>query len=258
VIQLSGVSKSFDGGKTVAVRDVTLSVAAGEFVVLLGESGCGKTTTLKMINRLIERDSGTIHVHGEDTSRIDPVQLRRRIGYVFQEIGLFPHLTVGENAGAVPKLLGRSQTEIRERTEAVLSMVGLDPAAFRNRRPTELSGGQKQRVGVARALAAKPAIMLMDEPFGALDPITRIDLQNNFKKLQRDLSLTVVMVTHDIYEALLLADRIAIMSRGEIVAQGTPAELMRNPGHPYAEALLSAPRDQVERLARLSQGGDAS
>jgi osmoprotectant transport system ATP-binding protein len=257
MIALDQVAKTYDGGRNYAVRDVSLVVAEGEFVVLLGESGCGKTTTLKMINRLIAPSAGTIRVDGDDTADLDPVALRRRIGYVFQEVGLFPHLSVAANAGAVLKLLGRPPADIARRTNAVLEQVGLDPTLFGRRRPAELSGGERQRVGVARALAARPRIMLMDEPFGALDPLTRAELQTQFRALQRELSLTVVMVTHDMTEALLLADRIAIMSDGTVVASGTPGALLANPGHAYAARLLAAPRQQADQLGKLLGGADS-
>ena len=254
MIRLDGVGKTYDGGRTAAVQDVTLSVGAGELFVLLGESGSGKTTTLKLINRLIEPTSGRISIDGTDTASQDPVALRRSIGYVFQEIGLFPHLSVAENAGAVLHLLGRTRSEIDARTNEMLSQVGLDPDRFGQRSPDELSGGQRQRVGVARALAAQPRIMLMDEPFGALDPVTRVQLQDHFRQLQRTLSLTVVMVTHDVTEALLLGDRIGVMREGRLVAVGTPQEMMRNPGDPYAEQLVSTPRRQADALHRLLRG----
>jgi osmoprotectant transport system ATP-binding protein len=222
-------------------------------MVLLGESGCGKTTTLKMINRLIEPGSGTIRVTGEDIVRLDPVRLRRSIGYVFQEIGLFPHLSVMENIAVVPRLLGWSADRIRRRVDELLELIGLKPSEFRHRMPRELSGGQKQRVGLARALAAGPQIMLMDEPFGALDPITRAGVIEQFQKIQRDLDLTVVLVTHDMAEALILADRVAIMQNGEVLAVGTPAELLAQPGHAYVEQLLSTPKRQARQLAEISK-----
>ena len=211
---------------------------------------------MKMINRLIDLSSGTISVAGRDTMTVNPVELRRSIGYVFQEIGLFPHLTVAENAASVPRLLGWQKQRTRTRVEELLELVGLDPIHFGRRMPDELSGGQKQRVGFARALAAGADVMLMDEPFGALDPITRNSLQDEFKNLQRDLDLTVLMVTHDMMEALTLADRIAVMEAGRIVALGTPRELLANPGHPYAEALLNTPKHQAEQLSRLMRGED--
>jgi osmoprotectant transport system ATP-binding protein len=256
VIKLTDISKSYGDSKIPAVNKLTLSVESGEFLVLLGESGCGKTTTLKMINRLIEPTSGTLEVAGRDVAQVDPVQLRRSIGYVFQEIGLFPHMTIGENVGAVPRLLGWSREKTARRSDELLELVGLEPAEFRGRRPDELSGGQRQRVGVARALAASPDVMLMDEPFGALDPITRSGLQDEFRKLQHRLSLTVVMVTHDVMEALLMADRIAVMEAGQIVAIGTPRALLENPGHPYAESLLDTPKRQADVLEQMMRRDD--
>lgn len=251
MISLNHVSKSYDDKATWAVRDITLTVASGELVVLLGESGCGKTTTLKLINRLIELSSGAISIESHDIMQTDPVILRRNIGYVFQEIGLFPHMTIAENVGIVPRLLGWSQTDTSERVDELMQLVGLSPAEYGCRFPHELSGGQKQRVGVARALAARPKLMLMDEPFGALDPITRAELTAEFKKLQRELKLTVVMVTHDMTEALTLADRIAVMKQGRILALGTPRELLAGSHDPYVEKLLDTPRRQAEALATI-------
>jgi osmoprotectant transport system ATP-binding protein len=251
MISLEQVSKSYDNEATWAVRDVTLEVASGELVVLLGESGCGKTTTLKLINRLIEMSSGAIAIDNLDILQTDPVTLRRNIGYVFQEIGLFPHMTIAENVGIVPRLLGWSQTDTSERVDELMQLVGLSSAEYGSRFPRELSGGQKQRVGVARALAARPKLLLMDEPFGALDPITRAELTDEFHKLQRDLKLTVVMVTHDMTEALTLADRIAVMKQGRILAIGTPRELLAGGHVPYVEKLLDTPRRQAERLAAV-------
>ncbi len=254
-IELVEVSKRFGAASEPAVDRLSLSVGAGEFLVLLGESGCGKTTTLKMINRLLEPSSGEIRISGADILQEDPVLLRRRIGYVVQGIGLFPHLTVGENVGIVPTLMGWEQNKIRRRVDELLELMGLTPAEFIDRDTAELSGGQQQRVGVARALAGRPRIMLMDEPFGALDPLTRDKLQFEFKQLQRQLKLTVVMVTHDMMEAVLLADRIAVMRDGRLVEVGEPAALMRAAQEDYTDALLSAPKEQAEQLSRLMHGG---
>ena len=253
MIQLRNVSKSYDAGCTFAVKEADLEVRPAEFLVIVGESGCGKTTTLKMINRLVEPTSGSIVVDGKSVSESDPVDLRRRIGYVLQEVGLFPHMTVGENVAVVPQLLGWERGETHRRVDELFALVGLDAGSFRPRYPAELSGGQRQRVGFARALAAGPRIMLIDEPFGALDPITRTGLQSEFRRMQQKLELTVVMVTHDMMEALLLADRICVMERGQIVEVATPATLLTRPVHPYTAALVRSPKQQADRLEALSR-----
>ena len=260
MIRLEQVSKSYDGGRTWAVSGLYLHVREGELMVLLGESGCGKTTTLKMINRLIEATSGHIEVAGEDVQDQNPVDLRRRIGYVFQRIGLFPHMTVGENVAVVPRLLGWDKATVAGRVDELLEMVDLDPDAYRDRMPRHLSGGQRQRVGVARALAARSNIMLMDEPFGALDPLTRASLQDEYRRIHQRLGLTSVMVTHDMTEALLMADRIACMRGGEIVQVGTPHELMTEPEDDFVRQLMETPKEQADRLERIVQeeGADAS
>ncbi len=254
LIVYAHVGKSFDGGRgaarVVAVDDVSLSVAEGEFLAIVGGSGSGKTTLLRLANRLIEADSGRITVEGRDISGVDPILLRRRIGYVFQSGGLFPHLSVAGNIGVTPKLLGWPAPEIAARVDELLDLVRLDRAQYRDRLPHELSGGQRQRVGVARALAAKPRIVLMDEPFGALDPLTRDALGDDFRDLHRKLGLTTVMITHDMTEAILLADRVAVMRGGKLLAQGTPAELTGS-GDAYVVELLRTPRRQAERLGKL-------
>jgi osmoprotectant transport system ATP-binding protein len=254
VIRLQQVSKSYDGGATRAVRDVDLEVPAQTTLVLLGESGCGKTTTLKMINRLVDASAGSIAVAGENIASLDPVQLRRKIGYVFQEVGLFPHLSVAENIATVPSLLGWPPGDIAARVRELLELVSLPPSEFAHRYPRELSGGQQQRIGVARALAARPGILLMDEPFGALDPLTRAELQQELQRLRERLGLTIVLVTHDVTEALLLGDRIAVMQGGRIVGQGTPSELLSAPPHPYVASLMEMPRRQAALVKRLTGG----
>ena len=250
LIAYAHVGKSFDGGRVVAVDDVSLEVAEGEFLAIVGGSGSGKTTLLRLANRLIEADSGSVTVEGEDVRNVDPIGLRRRIGYVFQSGGLFPHLAVGANIGITPRLLGWPAAEIATRVDELLELVQLDGGQYRDRLPSELSGGQRQRVGVARALAARPRIVLMDEPFGALDPLTRDALGDDFRELHRRLKLTTVMITHDMTEALLLADRVAVMHGGKLLAQGTPAELSES-ADPYVEKLLHTPRRQAERLGKL-------
>ena len=255
MIGYAHVTKSF--GALRAVDDVSLDIAEGEFLAVVGGSGSGKTTLLRLANRLIEADRGTITLEGEDVQNIDPVALRRRIGYVFQSGGLFPHLSVADNIGITPKLLGTPPAEIATRVDELIELMQLDRAAHRDRLPEALSGGQRQRVGVARALAARPRILLMDEPFGALDPLTRDALGEDFRELQRKLGLTTVMITHDMTEAILLADRIAVMRGGRLLAQGTPAELSKS-SDAYVLELLRTPRRQVARLnALLPQGGAA-
>ncbi len=255
MIRIRNVSKSFDGGQRFAVRDVTLTVEAGELMALLGTSGSGKTTTLKLVNRLLEATSGTIEVAGRDVSEVDPVELRRGIGYVFQGVGLFPHLSVARNVAVVPELLGWPAADVVARVDELLRLVRLAPDEYRERRPRELSGGQRQRVGFARALAARPLVLLLDEPFGALDPLTRDDLRVDVRNLQRALGVTSVLVTHDMAEALLLADRIAVMDAGRVLQVGTPRELLAAPANDTVERLLAAPRRQTEALEALLGAG---
>ena len=256
MIRIERVGKSFDGGRTFVVDDLSLHVREGEIVVLLGESGCGKTTTLKMINRLVEPTRGDIFVEGESVLRGDPVRLRRRIGYVFQGVGLFPHMTIAENVGSVPRLLGWDRGRIRRRVGELLEMVGLPVEEYAGRLPRALSGGQRQRVGLARALAAEPRVMLMDEPLGALDPVTRDALQGELQSLQRRLGLTVVLVTHDMTEALLMGDRIAVMQGGRIVRLGSAHEVMSDPRDAYAERLMAMPKRQADAVEAIARGGE--
>src|SRR5262249_2396360 len=254
MIVLAHVSKSYDGGARFAVHDVSLCVPQGQTLVLLGGSGSGKTTTLKMINRLIEPTSGTITIDGQDVRDLDPVQLRRGIGYVFQGIGLFPHLTVAGNIGVVPRLLGWPSGRIDKRIDEFLELVHLPPAEYRNRLPRDLAGGQQQRVGFARALAAGSRVMLLDEPFGALDPVTRDELRSEFLELRRRLGLTAVMVTHDMTEALLSADLVAVMNAGQLVQVGTPHHLPPRPPPPYVADLMSTPKKEAHQLETLATG----
>ena len=251
MIELRNIKKTFDDERSFAVSDISLRVEKGQLLGLIGESGSGKTTTLKMINRLKEPSSGTIKVNGGNILHQDAIDLRRSIGYVFQGIGLFPHYTVLENVAAVPSLLKWELSDIHSRCEEVLQMVGLSIGEFGGRYPSQLSGGQQQRVGVARALAAAPDVMLMDEPFGALDPITRADLQEEFKRIQQQLNLTVIMVTHDMTEALLMADRIAVMKNGQILQIGSPKELLNHPEQDYVKKLIEMPRRRANRLEEL-------
>ena len=251
MISLSQVSKSFDGGGSFAVRDLSLSVAAGETLVFLGTSGCGKTTTLKMINRLIEPSAGTIEVGGRNVLEQNPVELRRSIGYVFQGIGLFPHMTICQNVELVPKLLGWAPAKRRRRAEELLEGFGLPASTFAERFPDELSGGQQQRVGVARALAADPDILLMDEPFGALDAVTRDVFQQEMVNLKQRLEKTIIFVTHDIFEALTLGDRIAVMHEGRIEQLGTREEILTGEQTPVVRELFEKPARQLAQFADL-------
>ena len=250
LIELDHIGKSFDGGRAFALRDVSLSIPAGTFTALVGQSGSGKTTTLKTINRLVEPDRGEVRIAGRPVHDRPGPELRRGIGYVFQGIGLFPHLTVGENIAAGPRLAGWSKERMTARAAELLELVAL-PLAVAARRPAELSGGQQQRVGLARALAAGPQIMLMDEPFGALDPVTRLELGDAYRDLHTRLGLTTVMVTHDVQEAVLLADRVVVMKDGRVIADAPPRTLLAgHPDHDVA-ALMSTPRVQAERVAAL-------
>ncbi|MGE3287429.1 MAG: betaine/proline/choline family ABC transporter ATP-binding protein [Pseudonocardia sp.] len=233
-IRLDRLTKVFPGQTHPAVDDLTLDIPAGEIVIFVGPSGCGKTTTMKMVNRLIEPTSGRIVLDGEDVTRADPDRLRRRIGYVIQQIGLFPHMTIAANIATVPKLLGWDRKRIDHRIDELLTLVGMEPAAYRDRYPKQLSGGQRQRIGVARAMSADPDVMLMDEPFGAIDPITRDRLQNEFLRIQAEVRKTIVFVTHDIDEAIKMGDRIAILREGSRVAQyDTPERILVDPADEF-------------------------
>ncbi|AZV59711.1 betaine/proline/choline family ABC transporter ATP-binding protein [Peribacillus frigoritolerans] len=240
MLKIENVSKIYKGGKK-AVKNISLDIKKGEFICFIGPSGCGKTTTMKMINRLIEPSEGKILINGENIMDKDPVELRRQIGYVIQQIGLFPHMTILENITLVPKLLKWNEQKKKERALELLQLVDMGPE-YLERYPYELSGGQQQRIGVLRALASNPPLILMDEPFGALDPITRDALQEEFKNLQRTLDKTIVFVTHDMDEAIKLADRIVILKAGEIVQVGTPDEILRNPANEFVEEFIGKDR----------------
>jgi osmoprotectant transport system ATP-binding protein len=245
VIRLENVTKQFPGGSN-AVLDLTLDIPTGKTCVLIGPSGCGKTTTLRMINRLIEPDRGRVLIDGEDTTGVDPAQLRLKMGYVIQQTGLFPHMTVGDNVGTVPRLWQWDKARIKARVEELLQLVGLDPAEYRDRYPHQLSGGQRQRVGFARALGADPPILLMDEPFGAVDRITRERLQHEFINIQRSMRKTVVFVTHDIDEAVMVGDRICLLQMQAQIAQyDTPERILTRPASAYVAEFLGR-----ERLVR--------
>ncbi|MER6786013.1 ATP-binding cassette domain-containing protein [Streptomyces sp. NPDC000658] len=240
-IELEHLTKRFPGSAEPSVDDVTLEIGAGETVVLVGPSGCGKSTTLKMINRLIEPSGGRIRIGGEDVTDIDPVGLRRKVGYAIQSSGLFPHMTVAQNVALVPRMTGWPKARIRARVEEMLDLVGLDPGEFRHRYPRQLSGGQQQRVGVARALAADPPVLLMDEPFGAVDPVTRAHLQDELIRLQHELHRTIVFVTHDFDEAIKLGDRIAVLRERSRVAQfDTPEAILTHPADDFVAGFVGA------------------
>jgi len=251
MIRYEHVSKSYAQSGAPAVHDLALTVEDGETMVLLGPSGCGKTTLLKMTNRLIEATGGIVEIEGESVSAMEPFELRRRIGYVFQGVGLFPHMTVAENISIVPRLLGWERAKCQARADELLALFDLDPEVFGSRFPDELSGGQSQRVGVARALAADPQYLLMDEPFGALDTVTRTTLQGEMLRLKKQLGKTIIFVTHDIFEALELGDRIAVMNKGELEQVGTKEELIRNPASAFVSDLFKAPRDQLRAFGEL-------
>ncbi|WP_197491803.1 ABC transporter ATP-binding protein [Microbacterium sp. H83] len=238
-IVLDHITKQYQGQQAPAVEDFSMRIEPGELVMFVGPSGCGKTTTMKMINRIIEPTSGSIRINGDDVLSLDGNELRRHIGYVIQQIGLFPHFTIAENIAIVPKLLGWSKSRTAERVDELLRTVQLDPGVFAQRYPRQLSGGQQQRVGVARALAADPPVMLMDEPFGATDPITREKLQAEFLRLQADIGKTIIFVTHDFEEAIRMGDRIAVLSdRSQIEQFDTPARILANPANDYVRSFI--------------------
>jgi len=250
-ISLQSVAKTYGDGRV--LDGVSLQVKAREFLAIVGPSGSGKTTLLRLINRLSEPTSGVVQVEGEDVQTTDAVNLRRRIGYVFQGVGLFPHMTVAENIAITPRLLGWDAARIAARIDELIDLVRLDRGKHRERFPAQLSGGERQRVGVARALGAEPRIVLMDEPFGALDPLTRDALGDDYRRLHDELGLTTVMITHDMLEAVLLADRIAVIHGGRIVADGTPQALLHDGRDDYVRELMATPRRQAERLRNLME-----
>jgi len=251
MIKLKGLVKQFPGAARPAIDHLDLEVDAGEVCVLIGPSGCGKTTTMRMINRLIEPTGGTIEVNDKDVTHVDPVELRRGIGYVIQQVGLFPHMTIAANIATVPRLLGWDDARTARRVGELLRLVGMEPEAFRDRYPRELSGGQRQRIGVARALAADPPVLLMDEPFGAIDPINRTRVQDEFLKIQRQLKKTVVFVTHDIDEAIKMGDRIALLRDGQLVQHATPAEMLARPANRFVVDFVGADRAR-KRLSLIT------
>lgn len=252
LIRLENVTKTYQGSDVAAVSELTVDINKGEILVLVGPSGCGKSTTLRLINRMIEPSGGRIIFDGEDVTHVDADLLRRRIGYVIQQIGLFPHRTIAENIATVPNLLGWDKEKTRDRVDDLLGTVGMSPDIYRDRYPKELSGGQAQRVGVARALGADPEVLLMDEPFGAIDPITRDRLQNEFLRLQDELQKTIVFVTHDIDEAFQLGDQVVILKRGGEVAQaGTPAQILADPADEFVRSFIGF--DRGHRTLHIEQ-----
>ena len=251
MIEIAHLSKRFAASGPPAVDDLSLSIGEGEICVLIGPSGCGKTTTMRMINRMIEPDSGVIKIAGRDVTNIDAVELRRSVGYVIQQVGLFPHMSIAANVATVPGLLGWDEARTARRIDELLELVGMEPASFRDRYPRELSGGQRQRIGVARALAADPPVLLMDEPFGAIDPINRTRVQDEFLKIQRQLKKTVVFVTHDIDEAIKMGDRIALLRDGRLVQHAPPAEMLAHPANGFVEDFVGADR-ALKRLSLIT------
>jgi osmoprotectant transport system ATP-binding protein len=258
IIAFDHVTKVYAPGTPPALDDVTIDIPQGAFVAIVGQSGSGKSTLLGMINRLIDPSAGIVRFEGDDVRDLDPIGLRRRIGYVFQDVGLFPHMTLSENIAITPRLLAWDAARRSTLADELLERVQLPPAEYRDRFPAELSGGQRQRIGVARALAAEPHVILMDEPFGALDLRTRDALSRDYRTLHDTLNLTTVMITHDVIEAVLLADRIAVIHEGRIAAYGTTHELMDGTQSPDVRALMDMPRRQAERLTALMRVGGAA
>jgi osmoprotectant transport system ATP-binding protein len=255
MIEFRGVSKTYPGSDRPVVNDLSFEIPEGEICVLVGPSGCGKTTTMRMVNRLIEPTEGEILIGGEPNTAMSGTQLRRKIGYAIQQIGLFPHRTIAENITTVPSLLGWERQRIKTRVDELLELVGLDPGDYRDRYPAELSGGQQQRVGVARAMAADPPIMLMDEPFGAVDPITRERLQDEFLSIQQNIKKTIVFVTHDIDEAIKIGDMIAILKQGGFLAQyDTPENILSNPNSEFVASFVG--NDRILKRLSLTRVGD--
>lgn len=254
MINLQNITKTYPGESTAAVDNLSLEIEEGEICILVGPSGCGKTTTLKMINRLIEPSSGKIFINGQDAIKQDPNKLRQDIGYVIQDIGLFPHMTVAENIATVPKLKDWDQSKINKRVDELLNLIGLKPAETKDKYPAQLSGGQKQRIGVARAMAVDPPIMLMDEPFAAVDPITRTQLQNEFLSLQKKIQKTICFVTHDIDEAIKMGDKIAILNQGKLIQSDTPKNILFNPKNEFVEDFVGSDRSlKVLNLIKVSE-----
>ncbi len=255
MIELNHVTKIYPGASQPAVDSVSLTIPEGEICVFIGPSGCGKTTLMRLINRLIPITSGSISVDGKDIMGLDPIELRRHIGYAIQQVGLFPHMTVRDNIATVPKLLGWARTKIDARVDELLTLVNLEPGTFRDRYPRQLSGGQAQRVGVARAMAADPPIMLMDEPFGAIDPINREVLQDEFLRIQEKLKKTIIFVTHDINEAIKMGQRIALLKEGRLIQTGLPDELLNRPADEFVKSFVGA--DRVLKRLNLLKVKDA-
>lgn len=243
-IEYQDVSKKFKGNAAYSVDHVNTTIEEGEFITILGSSGCGKTTLLKMTNRLYEPTGGKVVLFGEDIATVDPVVVRRRMGYVIQQVGLFPHMTIEENIATIPKILKWDKEKIHDRVTELLELVELDPKEYRNRYPSQLSGGQQQRIGLARALVTNPKIMLLDEPFGAIDAITRLNLQNELKRIHDGTGKTFLLVTHDINEAFKLGNRVMIMNEGKLLQFDTPRNIVQNPADPFVEMLIHSARDQ--------------